>query len=171
MYMRCPKCGCVHHQNTDYYWYPSFCRRNPDEIEIPNSELKLSFARSGGPGGQHVQKVSTKVQLKWNLTDSRVFNDEQKQNIINYFQKKKKKWEETPTGKKCFIKMSSSETRSQKDNIKKVKNRLYAQIKEALKPRKERKERKPSAASKAIRRRIKEQIKKKKERRRSRDWD
>jgi ribosome-associated protein len=170
--MNCPNCGSAYcrYWNPDRCWYAFSCRRNPDEVNIPESELKFSFARSSGPGGQHVQKTSTKVQLKWNITDSRAFDDDQKQKIIDFLPTRHKKWEETPIGKKCFIKMSSSETRSQKENIERVKNRLFGQIKKALEPKKVRKKRKPSAAAKAARRKLKEQIKTKKERRRK-DWD
>jgi ribosome-associated protein len=39
-------------------------------LTIPASELEISFARSGGPGGQNVNKVSSKVDLRWNPTTS-----------------------------------------------------------------------------------------------------
>ncbi len=39
-------------------------------LTIPASELSLAFARSGGPGGQNVNKVSSKVELRWNPTSS-----------------------------------------------------------------------------------------------------
>jgi ribosome-associated protein len=39
-------------------------------IVIPRSELRLSFVRSSGPGGQNVNKVNTKVQLRWCVTRS-----------------------------------------------------------------------------------------------------
>jgi ribosome-associated protein len=35
-------------------------------LTIPASELGIAFARSGGPGGQNVNKVSSKVELRWN---------------------------------------------------------------------------------------------------------
>lgn len=41
-----------------------------DELIIPDSELDVSFMRSGGPGGQNVNKVSSAVQLRWDLAGS-----------------------------------------------------------------------------------------------------
>jgi ribosome-associated protein len=37
------------------------------KIEVPYTEMNFSFARSGGPGGQNVNKVNTKVTLHWNV--------------------------------------------------------------------------------------------------------
>ena len=39
-------------------------------LTIPAAELALAFARAGGPGGQNVNKVSSKVELRWNPTTS-----------------------------------------------------------------------------------------------------
>jgi ribosome-associated protein len=39
-------------------------------LTIPAGELEIAFARSGGPGGQNVNKVSSKVDLRWNPTTS-----------------------------------------------------------------------------------------------------
>jgi len=41
-----------------------------DKITIPFTEFDFTFSRSSGPGGQNVNKVNTKVTLRWNLADS-----------------------------------------------------------------------------------------------------
>src|SRR5437763_1435553 len=38
-----------------------------DGIHIPDNELTFTYARSGGPGGQNVNKVASKASLRWNL--------------------------------------------------------------------------------------------------------
>jgi len=46
------------------------------QIRIPLSEFQLSFSRSGGPGGQNVNKVNSKVTLHWNVADSEHLPDD-----------------------------------------------------------------------------------------------
>jgi ribosome-associated protein len=41
-----------------------------DWIQIPLAEIEFSFARSGGPGGQNVNKVNSKAIMHWNVTQS-----------------------------------------------------------------------------------------------------
>ncbi len=45
------------------------------------SELKIKAIRSSGSGGQHVNKVSSKVELTFNLIETKLFDDEEKQRI------------------------------------------------------------------------------------------
>jgi len=45
--------------------------RVTDSIVIPGTELSWAFSRSGGPGGQNVNKVSSKVELRWTPAGSR----------------------------------------------------------------------------------------------------
>jgi ribosome-associated protein len=40
------------------------------EIEIPDDDLKFTFVRSGGPGGQAVNKVNSKAELRWNFAEA-----------------------------------------------------------------------------------------------------
>lgn len=44
-------------------------------LSIPRSELTFRATRAGGPGGQHVNKVATRVELLWNLERSRALSD------------------------------------------------------------------------------------------------
>jgi ribosome-associated protein len=47
-------------------------------MRIPESELKFSFSRSGGAGGQNVNKVETKVTIRWNFQESKALSESQK---------------------------------------------------------------------------------------------
>lgn len=95
-------------------------------------ELNFKAVRSGGAGGQHVNKVSSKVVLFWNLAESNVFNEEEKSRLLkklsNYISK-----EGTFT-------LSAEETRSQIKNKELVIQKLVALLKVALVQQKIRKE-------------------------------
>lgn len=41
-----------------------------DRLSIPEDEIEWSYSRSGGPGGQNVNKVASKVQLRWRMAPS-----------------------------------------------------------------------------------------------------
>ena len=45
-------------------------------VVIPGDEIAIAFARSGGPGGQNVNKVASKVELRWNPTTSAALGDD-----------------------------------------------------------------------------------------------
>ena len=46
-----------------------------DRVTIPEAELDISFVRSGGPGGQYVNKTSTQAQIRWNALASAALSD------------------------------------------------------------------------------------------------
>ena len=53
-----------------------------DSLSIPEPELWYTTSRSGGPGGQHVNKVSSRVTLWFDVTNSPSLSDTQKQLIL-----------------------------------------------------------------------------------------
>lgn len=55
-------------------------------IEIPDTEFEFTFARSGGPGGQNVNKVNSKAVLRWTVTETEHLPTTVKQRFLNRFQ-------------------------------------------------------------------------------------
>lgn len=56
-----------------------------ERIQIPDTEITFAFARSGGPGGQNVNKVCSKAQLTWDATRSRsIPQDVRERFLIRY---------------------------------------------------------------------------------------
>ena len=50
-------------------------------LVIPSKEIKWRFSRSSGPGGQNVNKIESRVEIFFNLEDSKVLNDYQKETL------------------------------------------------------------------------------------------
>lgn len=94
--------------------------------QIPEAELKLDFVRSSGPGGQNVNKTSTKVQLRWSVKDSPSFSDDEKQLIMSKLAQRL-----TLDG---AIAIDVSETRSQLENKQRAVDLLNELVNEALTP-------------------------------------
>ena len=84
-------------------------------IKIKESELHFTFVRSSGPGGQHVNKVSTAVQLKYNIYESDISND-MKQRFISAYGNR--------ISKNGFITIIARSFKSQKKNKEDAINRL-----------------------------------------------
>lgn len=113
-------------------------------IKIPENEFNIDFVCSSGPGGQNVNRRKTKAQLRWNINDSKVLTEEQKEQV-------RKRLSSTKEGD---LILKSEETRHQPRNKEIVIQRLNELIHQALKKKKKRKKTKPSKA--AIERRIEE---------------
>ena len=98
-------------------------------------ELIFSFSRSSGPGGQNVNKVSTKVELRFNVTGSTLLSLDEKLLL-------KEKLGSRINAEGELILVSQSE-RTQLKNKETVTEKFYALLSGALKPRKKRKTTKP----------------------------
>jgi len=122
-----------------------------------DSELNFSFSRSSGPGGQNVNKVNTKVELRFNISSSVVLSVEEKAVLLEKLAKQ--------VNQDGILIVRSHETRSQLKNKKKSIEKFYDIINKALESKKERKSTKLSKATKEKRLKAKQEQSEKKERR------
>jgi ribosome-associated protein len=113
--------------------------RITDTIAIPASELRVSFVRSGGPGGQNVNKVASKVQLRWTPATSAAFSEADRAWLLNKLASKL-----TTDGD---LIVASNLTRDQGRNRVDAEAKLAALIIAALVRPKKRRATKPSRAA------------------------
>ena len=113
--------------------------KNNDPI-VPESEISEQFSRSGGKGGQNVNKLSTKAEVRWNVDESKAFNNEEKEKIKGILSNR--------INKKRELVIVSQEERSQLQNRERAIERLNNLVKSALIPKKKRKATKPTRISK-----------------------
>ncbi|OIO52825.1 MAG: hypothetical protein AUJ19_00070 [Parcubacteria group bacterium CG1_02_58_44] len=110
---------------------------------VPEGEIDIKFVHSSGPGGQNVNKCSTKAVLSWNVGASVAFSEEQKDMI-------RRELGNRLNSEDCIV-MSSQSERSQARNQENVVRRLQELVAEAITPQKERRPTRPSRAAKARR--------------------
>ena len=109
-------------------------------LEIPESELETTFSTSGGPGGQHANKASTRVELRWNIADSDVLGPRQRARLLDKLQHR--------IDSKGVLRVVSDAHRSQLRNRADVEKRLGEIVAAALKKEKPRRKTEPSRAAK-----------------------
>jgi ribosome-associated protein len=113
--------------------------------EILISELSFKAIRSSGPGGQHVNKTASKVEVSFNLEASQALSETEKERLRNKLSSK--------ISSEGIITLQCGETRSQHRNKAIVIERLVELLQKNLKVAKPRKKTKPSKG--AIERRLK----------------
>ena len=132
-----------------------------DRIVIPDHELDVSFVRSSGPGGQNVNKVASKVQLRWRPSASAAFSAVDRDWVVSRLASKL-----TTDGE---LIVSSGLTRDQGRNRTDAEGKLAELVRAALVRPKKRRATRPSAAAKARRLDEKKARGEKKKRRRAVD--
>ena len=129
-------------------------------IIIPANELEITASRSGGAGGQHVNKTETRITVRWNIKNSIALDEKQKERVIKNLQTRLTKEEE--------LVIHNSESRSQQQN-KEMALEILAQIvrkalhvpKKRIKTRVPKKEKEKRLQQKAERSKIKKMRSKK----------
>lgn len=113
-------------------------------VDVPRSELEFSAVRAAGPGGQHVNKTSTAVELRFDSSRSVALDEEQRERIRNYADRR--------ISRSGIIVIKAQGLRSQARNRRAAEERLCDLLKAALARRPRRIPTKPSAAQQEKRR-------------------
>lgn len=115
----------------------NFLKENTDKNF--EKEFEFYFSRSGGPGGQHVNKTETKVELRFHVENSELFSDEEKLLIKNKLGNK--------INDEGYLQLFVQDSRSQFKNKEIAQDRFYELITDALKTKKKRKRTRPTRKS------------------------
>ncbi len=107
---------------------------------IPENEIAEQFSRSSGAGGQNINRVSTKAEVRWNVDASKAFNNEEKEKIKQVLGNR--------INKEGELIITSQEERSQLQNRGRAIERLNNLVRDALILEKERIATKPTRSSK-----------------------
>lgn len=111
-----------------------------EQLTIPRSEIQFSFARSGGPGGQNVNKVNTKAVLRWRPSESESLPPAVRQRLISRHANR--------LSKDGDLVIASDTHREQGRNVGECLQRLRLLVAAASRPPKTRRATKPSRAAK-----------------------
>ena len=114
-----------------------------DRLTIPRGELTFRATKSGGPGGQHVNTSSTRVELLWSPAASAVLPDEIRARLLEKLASR--------LDGEGMIRIVSSENRSQLRNRQAAMERLGELVRSALVVQKKRRATKPSRGAKEAR--------------------
>ena len=108
-------------------------------IAIDDAELEETFIRSSGPGGQHVNKVATAVQLRFDVRTSRALPDDVRGRLLRLAG--------TQVTAAGVLIITASQFRTQQRNRQDARDRLVALIRAAAQPPRPRRPTRPTTAS------------------------
>ncbi|MGE0191309.1 MAG: alternative ribosome rescue aminoacyl-tRNA hydrolase ArfB [Planctomycetota bacterium] len=109
-------------------------------LVIPGREVRLKAVRSGGPGGQHVNRTASKVELRWSLAESSAPSDADRSWLAQRLASRL-----TSDGE---LVLTADTERDQHRNVDEVLDRFIAVLREALRRPRKRKATRPTRASK-----------------------
>jgi ribosome-associated protein len=109
-------------------------------LRIPLSEIRLAHSTSSGPGGQHANKAATRVDLAWNVVESRNLGPIQRKKIMSKLANR--------IDSRGVLRLSSDRHRSQLRNREDVIERFRSLVAGALRQRKQRRPTEPTHHSK-----------------------
>ena len=112
-------------------------------LVIPEAELRWTAVRASGPGGQNVNKVASKIDLRFDFEDSTALSDELKARL--------RQKAAARLDAEGLIQITSQLTRNQPDNLEDARQKLAVLLASALAVPKTRRKTKPSRAKKARR--------------------
>jgi ribosome-associated protein len=113
------------------------------ELTIPRAELLYRATRAGGPGGQHVNTSSTRIELLWDLERSTVVNDELRARLRDKLASR--------LDADGMVRVVASDRRSQLQNREAAEDRLVSLVRQALVVPKKRRPTRPSRAARESR--------------------
>ena len=128
-------------------------------LSIPRHELTFRATRAGGPGGQHVNTSSTRVEVVWNVGASGALSDDQRGRLLQKLASR--------LDSRGNLRVVGSAHRSQTRNREDAESRLAALVRAALVVPKARKKTRPTKAAKEKRLQTKRHLSDKKRHRRS----
>ena len=117
--------------------------RVTDTVVIPATELRVRATKSGGPGGQHVNTSSTRVEIVWNVRVTVALDGAQRSRVEQALALR--------LNARGAIRVVASDTRSQLQNRRLAEQRLAAMIRKALVVKAIRKRTKPHAGAVELR--------------------
>lgn len=109
-------------------------------LMIPDAEVDVGFTTSGGPGGQHANRSSTKVDLSWNIERSAVLTEQQRNRIRSRLKNR--------IDSEGNLRVSAGSSRSQLRNREEAERRLAKLVATALRVPRSRIATRPSRAAK-----------------------
>jgi ribosome-associated protein len=134
-----------------------------DALVIPRSELVYRASRAGGAGGQHVNTSSTRIELLWDVSRSTAVSDEQRERLLAKLMAR--------LDADGFVRVVSSNRRSQQQNRAAAEERLIELVRQALVVPKTRRKTKPTRAAKEKRLTEKRRQSERKQSRRRNEFD